>query len=912
MKRNTTRLSLLPLEDRATPAVGGLDLTFAGTGKVVVAAPATGGNSANAVAEQVDGKIIVVGQASGLATSAMRIQRFNADGSNDTTFNSTGVQTIRFGSEVMGQQSATAVAIQADGKIVVAGFTNDQPSADNDFAVARLNPNGTLDTTFDGDGRQTIAFNNVGSNNDDQATAVAIQGDGKIVLGGFSAFTTPDYDFAFVRLNSNGALDNTFDTDGKQVIQFDIGGGKSDKLTSLVIQPDGRILGVGYADSTAKNTVFAATRLTSNGSSDLAFNIDGKTTVDFGETSRANAVALRPDGRIVLVGMWDDNLTDFAIAQLKTDGTLDPSFGGAGGAFAVGSGVANLTFGTGTYGQVEVATGVKINPDGNIVVSGYTDNDVAGGSNYFAVARLQADGKALDTTFDTDGKQIVDFGGDDKSSGMLLQADGRILLVGTSSNTKVALARLDQASTDLGVVFTSNLTQYTPGQPAIYRITVSNFGPTDVSGVQLTTTFPAIGLNGTAYTSSVIGGATGSTSGLGLPNDLLALPSGGQVSYTITGTFPSSIPTGPYVPAVALSGTGFFDTDPVDNTASISNLIVPLPTLLVGGATDGSATLFTPTAGQYGSATNQSLFPSAVARVVTADVNGDGTPDLIAGAGPGVRSTLRILDGKTNAQLVSFNVFEDAFTGGVYVAALDMNGDGKAEVVVCPDLSGGAVAAVYDGAKLASGITGDSAQIFRYFGIDDPAFRGGARPAFGDVNGDGVADLLIAAGFGGGPRITFWDGASVLAKAPMPIANFFAFETALRNGAFIAAGDVNGDGIADVAFGGGPNGAPRVRIFTGFGIVSGGNFTNLDNLAPATQLANFFAGPNTLRGGVRVALKDVDGDGRADLITGSGEKEAARARVFKSTNFLVNATPNADQELPLFGNAVLANGVFVG
>jgi hypothetical protein len=141
--------------------------------------------------------------------------------------------------------------------------------------------------------------------------------------------------------------------------------------------------------------------------------------------------------------------------------------------------------------------------------------------------------------------------------------------------------------------------------------------------------------------------------------------------------------------------------------------------------------------------------------------------------------------------------------------------------------------------------------------------------------------------------------------------DFFAFEPTLRNGAFVAAGDVDGDGFAEVAFGGGPGGAPRVRLFDGKALLAAGGFNNLDEV-PAAQRANFFAGDVSLRGGVRVALRDADGTGTADLLAGSGEGEPSRVRVYRSANLLANPTPAADQEIDPFGGAVLADGAFVG
>src|SRR5205814_4038499 len=146
------------------------------------------------------------------------------------------------------------------------------------------------------------------------------------------------------------------------------------------------------------------------------------------------------------------------------------------------------------------------------------------------------------------------------------------------------------------------------------------------------------------------------------------------------------------------------------------------------------------------------------------------------------------------------------------------------------------------------------AAVADFFGIDDPDFRGGARVAVGDVNGDGVGDLIVSAGFGGGPRVAGFDGRTLGTAARRKVfADFFAFEQGLRNGVFVAAGDVDRDGRADLVVGGGPGGGPRVTAFAGAALLA-------DRAVP---VADFFAGDPAGRGGARVAAKDLDGDGRA-------------------------------------------------
>jgi hypothetical protein len=336
--------------------------------------------------------------------------------------------------------------------------------------------------------------------------------------------------------------------------------------------------------------------------------------------------------------------------------------------------------------------------------------------------------------------------------------------------------------------------------------------------------------------------------------------------------------------------------------------------LSAGGPLDGTGLPISSQTGQLQAGTVQTFFAGATVNVRTAtvDVTGDGVADYVGGTGPGSATRFVVLDGVTGKVVADVSPFEATFTGGVFIAGGDVDGDGKADVVVTPDQGGGPIAAVYSGAKLTAGMTGDAAQITRFFGIEDAAFRGGARPAMGDLTGDGVADLVVSAGFLGGPRVAVFGGPSIAAGAPTHlVGDFFAFENTLRNGAFVAVGDVNRDGIGEIAFGGGPGGGPRVRLFDGAKLLTAPAFANLDAIADIAQLANYFAGDSALRGGVRLTLADANGDGMNDLLAGSGTDEPSQVRVFLAANLLTNPSPAADQFFDPFG-ATLENGVFVG
>ncbi|HET6572808.1 MAG TPA: Ig-like domain repeat protein [Fimbriiglobus sp.] len=289
------------------------------------------------------------------------------------------------------------------------------------------------------------------------------------------------------------------------------------------------------------------------------------------------------------------------------------------------------------------------------------------------------------------------------------------------------------------------------------------------------------------------------------------------------------------------------------------------------------------------------LFPGLTGgvRVTSADFNGDGIADMVAGTGPGSATLVRVLDGKTQAELFRVAPFEARFVGGVYVSSGDVTGDGVPDFVVSPDEGGGPRIQVYSGNGFV--------KVDDFFGIDDTAFRGGARSGIGDLDGDGVADLVVAAGFGGGPRVAAFDGQTLGSGNRVKLfADFFAFESRLRNGTFVAAGDVDGDGFADLIAGGGPGGGPRVTVFGG-----GQLLTNRP-----VPIANFFGGDVTNRGGVRVAARNLDGDAKADLVIGAGTGAGSRVTAYAGKRLLESSPPPELFAFDAFPG--FAGGVYVG
>ena len=406
------------------------------------------------------------------------------------------------------------------------------------------------------------------------------------------------------------------------------------------------------------------------------------------------------------------------------------------------------------------------------------------------------------------------------------------------------------------------------------------------------------------YTTTINWGDGSSSPGTVTQNAQGGFDVSGTHTYDKAGTFPVSVQVQDFgFSQVTLSATANVAAPPAPpssntpppGTTQTSNPTTQLGSVLGVGADVGgaSAILF-----KADGSVLQNVAPFGTGfaggvRTATGDVNHDGTEDLIAGTGPGSATLVKVLDGNTQATLFSTQPFEATFTGGVFVASGDVNGDGFADIVVTPDEGGGPRVRVFSGK--------DGSVIADFLGIDDPNFRGGARAALADINGDGTPDLLVAAGFGGGPRIAVFDGKSLASGAPQKlVGDFFVFEQTLRNGVFIAGGDVNGDGFADVVAGGGPGGGPRVFALSGKDLLGGNQ----------VQVANFFGGDPNSRGGIRVSAKNLDGDNRADLVVGAGQGAGSRVTEYAGKNIAADGTPpelNAFDAFPGFGG-----GVFVG
>jgi uncharacterized delta-60 repeat protein len=273
---------------------------------------------------QPDGKIIAAGYATENYLHVFALVRYNKDGSRDNTFGTNGIVTTAVDKS---DDKIFSIAIQQDGKIVAAGTSYEGINNQNVyvFALARYNTDGSLDNTFGTKGMVTTALEISGTlQQNNEAKSVIIQNDGKIVIGGYSGSNNQN-DFALVRYNSNGSLDNSFNTNGIVVTAV---GTESDVINSLVIQSDGKIVTAGFSEIGYYLYAFALARYDTNGSLDNTFGANGIVTTAIEQSSEANSVTIQSDGKIVVTGYsGDGNRDDFALARYNTDGSLDNTFG---------------------------------------------------------------------------------------------------------------------------------------------------------------------------------------------------------------------------------------------------------------------------------------------------------------------------------------------------------------------------------------------------------------------------------------------------------------------------------------------------------------------------------------------------------------------------------------------------------
>ncbi len=355
------------------------------------------------------------------------------DGTLDATFGNAGWAT---GQYLNAFSDATCIAVQTDGKIVIAGTT---AIGGTTVVAMRFSAAGVLDATF---GTGGIAAHNLGTQS--IITCLALTSDGKIVLGGDDSQKP-----MLVRLNSNGSLDTSFDGDG--YITFD---DKLSKIVDIKILAGNKILGCAGAIDASSNSIFALFRRNSNGSADTGFGTGGFAKFDFGEQELINRIALYPDGRIIGTGVAYKATTkyDLLIARFSANGVLDNTFGTGG--------IVTKFFTSGN--PYEQGNDVALQNDGKIIIGG---RNSVNGANAFLVARFNADGTS-DTGFGTSGRTFTTIGTNDEARCIAALKDGKILVAGYTTiagNRNYALARYTSAGVLDNTFGTAGITKVASG-----------------------------------------------------------------------------------------------------------------------------------------------------------------------------------------------------------------------------------------------------------------------------------------------------------------------------------------------------------------------------------------------------------------------------------------------------------------
>ncbi|HEX3149657.1 MAG TPA: putative Ig domain-containing protein [Gemmataceae bacterium] len=438
IRRHVSRivLSLESLDERITPAAGDLDPTF-GVGGKVVTTVGPFNDYGNAVAIDGAGRIVVAGNiqvtSSSSSNSEFALARYNPDGSLDASFDGDGKLTTAIGT---GHDEALGLALQSDGKIIAVGDSFN--GSNSDFALIRYLTDGALDPTFGTGGKVVTAFGAA----DDYGYSVGIDGLGRIVVGGFT-LNAGDSEFAVARYSASGVLDPTFGSGGKAITSFGPGG---DTAYSLAIDSANRVVLAGRAH-VGGNSGLAVVRFTANGVLDPTFGTGGTAVTP--SIDQAACVAIDGSGRVVVAGTASSR---FAVARYTGSGVLDPTFGSGG--------TVTTVFAENQLAN-QGATGIAIDGSGRIVVSGGD----SGGNADFALARYTPTG-ALDTTFGDGGTVIQAIGTySDFASGLVIDGSGSIVVAGgayTSNLYDFTVARFstnnppDLSSTSAPLVYTEN------------------------------------------------------------------------------------------------------------------------------------------------------------------------------------------------------------------------------------------------------------------------------------------------------------------------------------------------------------------------------------------------------------------------------------------------------------------------
>ncbi len=674
---------------KAEAAASQFDQTFGSGGKVFYST-VSGTNGNGDIEIQPDGKAVVVGM------SGFEVARFNVNGTPDNTFDGDGL------AQVPSLTQANALAIQTDGKIVVVG------DASGEIALARFNSNGSLDTTFDGDGIATLVLSDTQAVRD-----IAIQPDGKIIVGGNSGPTGSIRDFMVVRFNANGTPDAAFGPTGIGLVVVSFN--NNDDLRSISLQTDGKIVAGG--NTSGANIEFALIRITATGSLDTTFDTDGKLTTSIGVNDALSKLLLQPDGKIIAVGRTQNiNQTDVAAVRYNSDGSIDTSFGVNGIAIS-----NDITF--------DSTGGATLQPDGKIIVAERID------FNNTRLIRFNSNG-SLDTSFHGNGKFTFPASNytNTYARAVAIQQDGKIIVSG-SQGPDIFLSRLlgdprSVQTNQTGIVL-EDRNGTNPPFLNTSTVTVSNLPGTitkiRVSLNKITHTFPAdldIMLESPTGVRTMLMSDTGGGSGQGFVNKTIIIDqsAANTIPIPVTDNFGFYKPTNLAGPTTLEPGEidVFPSPGPGSQNYGVGNLDVFNGTNPNGQwklyAVDDEAQDF----GGFDGWTLDVTTTTSRLNNLTADFDGDGKTDIsIYRPSLGQWWLNKSSTGNTNA--FQFGAVNDK------PVPADYDGDGKTDVAIFRPSTG-----FWYVLRSSNGT---------FFGA--PFGNSTDKPAPADFDGDGLADFTI-------------------------------------------------------------------------------------------------------------------------------------------------------------------------
>jgi uncharacterized delta-60 repeat protein len=360
---------------------GTLDASFSSDG-MRVQSFGNGGDDDEAFGVAIDSqdRIVVAGRSDQSSTGInldFAIARYTTSGALDTSFSGDGKRVQNFSTST---DQGFAVAIDSQDRVVAAGSSYQGAGTGTDFAIARFLTSGSLDASFSGDGKRVQSFNN--TNFDDEAYAVAVDSQDRVVAAGYSSQTGgTGWDFGIARYTAGGSLDTSFSSDGKRVQNF-VSGVLDDIARGVAIDSQDRVVVAGQSDQAGTTgNQFALARYTTGGALDASFSGDGKRIDEFFDNGLsgdfAHGVAIDSAGRIVAAGLTNQGgNNEFAISRYTTGGGLDTAFSGDGLRVQSFDNASNTDF----------AKGVAIDSQDRIVVAGYSLQD-GGADQEFAIAR---------------------------------------------------------------------------------------------------------------------------------------------------------------------------------------------------------------------------------------------------------------------------------------------------------------------------------------------------------------------------------------------------------------------------------------------------------------------------------------------------------------------------------------------